>query len=443
MGSRMLARTSNVVLHKDSLLRDENEKPRTSVSLEGAAIANLTKNLVGAGIFTLPAALLRGSLLPGISIMLLAGVAQGSSFLMLGFLCQKLDAKSYRGVWSAAFGKKSADIVDSCIVVECFFCCVAYDILVADFLQNSLEGLFGWNAVPRSLLIWAPTLAITLPLSHARDLTPLRYTSILGLAIIALVFLYVMQDFMHNFDLAVKNLEAHAMRIDMGIFSTLALSTGAFQAHYNAPKFYRELGCDLGAHLRVTARSFGTAFVIYSMFAFAGLGLFGDAVLGNVLKNYPSKGNTMILAVQLVMAISVIATYPLIFTTGRDSLTGLLPSLQRAAKQRPVTMHVTLTSGLVMLIAFTACVVEDVSLVTGLLGATVGSCLCWIFPAFVYLKVTRLGEASALRDTQVRLLSKKTTAVKGGAALKIYSVAMVLIGVLSMCVGVGKSVGLL
>jgi len=423
--------------------------PATEQKQKGSiatASVNLTKNLIGAGIFSLPTALLRGSVLPGLCVMLFAGAVQGSSFVMIAFLCQQLGCSSYRGVFSAAFGKRAGDIVDICIMTNSLFACVAYNILVADFLQKAFEGLFGWEAVSRPLLIWGNTVMITLPLSHARNLSPLRYTSMLGLAIIAFVFLYVTSDFFSNFSEAKLNLQAHAARLDMGLFTTLALCTGAFQAHYNSPKFFKELGCDLKAHIQTVITSFCAAFTIYSLFAVSGLGLFGDGLLGNVLKNYPAEGNVAVLLAWLGMAFAIVFTYPLVFTTGRDSLMGLSPALQRASKSSPTATHIVMTSGPVALIATVACLVEDVSTITGMLGATIGACLCWIFPACSYLKVTANGGARS--SAAAPLLPGKsapagTASIPGHPALRAYSKGMVVVGLSSMAVGVSRTLGFL
>lgn len=410
-----------------------------------AASVNLTKNLIGAGIFSLPMALLKGSLVPGVGIMMLACLVQGSSFVLIAFLCQRLGCSSYRGVFAAAFGRRAGDVVDMCIATNSFFACVAYNILVADFLEKALQGLFGWDNLSRALLIWVNTLVITLPLSHARDLSPLRYTSMLGLAIIAFVFLYVTSDFFSNFTHHKHNLHEHAARVDLGLFTTLALCTGAFQAHYNAPKFFKELGYDLEAHTRMVAMSFGAAFMIYSLFAVSGLGLFGASLFGNVLKNYPAEGNLAVLMAWLGMAFAIVFTYPLVFTTGRDSLINLLPALQRAGQRSPMATHVATTSVPVALVAMVSCLVEDVSLISGLLGATIGACLCWIFPACVYLRTTSAPKL-LLPEAQVRLLSGRAAArspIAGSLLLRGYAVCMVAVGLLSMFVGVGKTLNFL
>jgi len=423
---------------------DSSEVKQTS-SVATASI-NLTKNLIGAGIFTLPSALLCSSVAAGLATMVFVGTVQASSFIMIAFLCQRLGAHTYRQVCAAAFGQRAGRIVDACIMTNSFFACTAYTILVADFMQKALEGLFGWQDAPRGLLIWSSTLSISLPISHARDLSPLKFTSMMGMAIIALVVMYVVQDFFRSFSEAKVNVQNHAFRLDMGIFRTLALCTGAFQAHYNSPKFFKELGCNLRNHTCTVLCSFGSAFLIYSSFAVSGLGLFGDDLLGNVLKNYPAEGNTAVLMAWLGMAFAVIFTYPLVFTTGRDSLIGLVPALQRAGKTNPTGSHVAITTSLVVVITMMACIVDDVSVVTGLLGATIGACLCWIFPAMIYLKVVLMGPATELKEPLLPGRAPATRSVQlptAGGAFIAYAVGMVIVGCLSMFVGVSRTLGLL
>eukprot|EP00438_Fugacium_kawagutii_P029505 Skav222731 [mRNA] locus=scaffold2390:264087:268988:+ [translate_table: standard] len=192
--------------------------------------------------------------------------------------------RSYREVFCMAFGKRTGYLIDGFIFTNCFFACVAYTILVSDFLQKAAEGLLG--IVPdRVMLIVGNTCCFMLPLSHAKDLSALRYTSMMGLAIIAFVFMFMVSDCWKSEDSS-RNLKAYAVHFNMGIFRTVALCTGAFQAHYNAPRIFKQLNGDLQAHVQTVVASFGTALTVYSLFAVAGLGLFGDRLVGNVLRNY-------------------------------------------------------------------------------------------------------------------------------------------------------------
>lgn len=417
-------------------------KPPPSVL---AASMNLTKNLIGAGMFSLPAALLRGSVLPGMFAMASVGVLSGSSFILIAYLCQELKCRTYREIWCVAFGRRTAFLVDTCIIVNGFFACVAYTILIADFFEKALDGLFGWAGVHRAILIWVNTGVFLLPLSMAKDLSALRFTSMMGLAIIGLVFLYIVSDCLGQIHVARANLEAHSMRLNVGIFSTIALCTGAFQAHYNGPRIFEQLDCNLGAHAQTVMASFGTAFVVYGSFALSGLGLFGEKVLGNVLRNYSADGNVAILLAWLGMAFAVIFTYPLVFTAARDSLVDSHPFFVKLMKTRGQSAHTGITFALVIGISLVAGLVEDVSLVTGMLGAFIGSSLCWIVPGSIYLKMALGGASASTNDLEQALLERKKAAgqIKGNPALSGFAAALIVLGFISMGVSMSVVLGIL
>jgi amino acid permease len=266
----------------------------------------------------------------------------------------------------------------------------------------------------------------------------------LGLCIIGLVWLYVVGDFLGNISIALENLQESTFRLDMGIFSTIAISTGAFKAHYNAPRFFQELGSDLHSHVQMVVQAYGAAFLLYASFALAGYGLFGSEVLGNVLRNYPSEGNRAILLAWLGMAFAIVFTYPLVFTSARDSLVLMCPPLKNALAAYPSAAHIAITTAGVIAISLVACGVDDVSLVTGLLGATIGSALCWIIPACVYMKVA-LQSMPSLRDKQVPLLgnAERPPLLVPSRGMLGYAVLLVVLGTFSACIGVLGSLGVL
>eukprot|EP00913_Durusdinium_trenchii_P016740 g15736.t1 len=298
-------------LHGVLALRKTRDAPAAAVhqARKPNLRMNLTKNLIGAGMFSLPSGLKSGSVLPGLMAMVTVCTFCSSSFILIAFLCKQLRCESYREVFCKAFGQRFGLLIDGFIGTNCFFACVAYTILTADFLQKAAEGLLG--TVPnRILLIICNTCCFMLPLSHAKDLSALRYTSMLGLA------------------------------------------------HYNAPRIFKQLGGDLKAHAQTVVASFSTALTIYSVFAVSGLGLFGDELVGNVLRNY-DPDNTAIMMVWFGMAFAVIFTYPLVFTAAREALVGSQPALQEALRKQPLLAHVSITCTMVCAISFVACCVEE------------------------------------------------------------------------------------
>mmetsp|Transcript_62498 Transcript_62498/g.116170 ORF Transcript_62498/g.116170 Transcript_62498/m.116170 type:complete len:434 (+) Transcript_62498:74-1375(+) len=404
-----------------------------------ATAINLTKNLIGAGMFTMPKALVHGSVISGIGMLLFVGTVQGGTFVLIAFLCEKLKAKSYHEMMAKSLGPAAGVAVSACIATNSFFACTSYLVLVADFLQKALEGLFGWQDVSRAMLIFFSSI-VPLVLSHARNLEPLKYTSMMGLVIIALVFAYVCLTAAKSPGPVLENWKGHAFGLNLGLFSTLALSTGAFQAHYNAPRIYNEVGGRLDAHITTVRRSFGIAFCIYAAFALSGFGLHGKEVHGNVLKSFDPDDICILLA-WLGMAFSIIFTFPLVLTTGRDALISIVPPLTQASKRSPTATHVSVTCSMVCTIVAMACCVEDVSIVTRFLGATVGASLCWIYPACAYLAVAAPSKSAGLAKPLLQKNAEQK--VVGPPWLKVSAYGMIVVGALSMSVGLADTFGFL
>ncbi|CAE8584089.1 unnamed protein product [Polarella glacialis] len=319
--------------------------------------------------FCLPLALQQGSVLPGLAAMLAVCLASGSSFMLLAYLCEKLYGQSYRDIWAASLGPKTSVIVDFSIVANGLAVCMLYQVLVADLVQQAAAALFGVADLSRSLIVWVNAVLIIAPLCHLRNLSALRYTSITGLCLVLGVFAYVVSDFFGHWQVATSNLVAGAFHLDRGIFSMVAISVGAFQAHYNSPRFFKELGCNLQQHSRMTIIAYTLTFAIYSIFAVAGMGLFGSSTTGNVLKNYAAAGSSVVVAGWVGTIFNMNFTYPLVFVSARNSLISMVPALEKANEKRPRAAHVAITCSMLVVTSCAACLTDDISFVTGMLGA--------------------------------------------------------------------------
>jgi amino acid permease len=411
-----------------------NEAPdagsKEKLTSEFAATINLTKNLVGSGIFTLPLAFSRASVIVGIFMMAFVGVLCGGSFILIAKNCKALGVATYREMGLKSMGPRLALVIDTCIMTNGMLGPLAYVILVSDFFQESIPTLFGVD-LPRWQLIAIDTIALILPLSYVKDLSPLRIPSLIALSIIGFIWFYVVSDWVTNFDSGMSNLEGGAFRFNLGIFFATSVFTGAFSAHYNSPTFYRELGEDLAAHSRVVRKSFISAFVMYACFALAGYAKWGDAVQGNVLKNYGQDINAgSVIPVALFgMSFSITLSFPLVFNSGRLAFYGLFPVFERARTNNPITVHYAVTTVLVLTICSAACVVKDVQLVVGMSGALLGQALCFIIPGVVYLKTAFTPE-----NTLVGLQQREPFGAQG-KFLIVFSIVLMVWGFLSQIVG--------
>ena len=100
------------------------------------------------------------------------------------------------------------------------------------------------------------------------------------------------------------------------------LST-AYIAHYNAPKFYRELENNTIPRLnKVVAASFSVCMSVFTLMMVGGYLTFGKSAQGFLLNNYASQDGLARLC-RLAIGASILCGYPLTFIGVRDGILGL------------------------------------------------------------------------------------------------------------------------
>jgi amino acid permease len=173
------------------------------------------------------------------------------------------------------------------------------------------------------------------------------------------------------------------------------LSTG-YIAHYNAPKYYYELKDHTTGRFNVVVTvGFLSAAITYTVVSTMGFLTFGQNSMGFVLDNY-SYRDPMATVARFGVAVSVIFAYPLLFHGGRDGLVSLLKTLSSTANAgsaidsgtitRPVTQMESNTVTFLLLSTVTALAiyVNDLTFVLSFSGATMSSCIIYIFPPLMF-----------------------------------------------------------
>jgi len=175
------------------------EYPREDPQVWSDAIApeevgvslNLVKNIVGQGILTLPAgaALLGSSLGDHHQAMIQAtllccvfGGLSGYAFYLVGAACARTGEPSYQAVWERAMGAGTFSWLPTAASIAMTSCgCVASLIAISSSAGDLLAGALGvpGSMVDHSLLLWALSLLVLLPLS-IRDLGELTFASLAG-----------------------------------------------------------------------------------------------------------------------------------------------------------------------------------------------------------------------------------------------------------------------
>lgn len=91
-----------------------------STSSMQAAIFNLVKGIVGAGVLSLPAGVAafgdaQSAVLPAAGLISFAGVLSGYNFSLIGRLCAWTGASSYAGAWEKTIGEATS-FIPACAV---------------------------------------------------------------------------------------------------------------------------------------------------------------------------------------------------------------------------------------------------------------------------------------------------------------------------------------
>lgn len=378
---------------------------------EGASLAqsifNLTKNIVGIGLLSLPAAVAAGTgLLPAIGLTVLLGVYSGYTFSIFGRVCEASGERNFKGLGLAASRPRLASTMVWVCTLRTVFSCLAFSIVVADSFSAILQS-FGSPAAlsGRNTVMGIVALFVLLPLCLLPDLSALSYTSLLGslgmlytttfMTIRCLDGSYAPGGRFFNSTLAAIG-APDRWSINVSTLVLVCTLSTACSAHYNAPKFYDQLrNRSVGRFNIVVTASFGLAVAMCLMAMCAGYLTFGAASKGNILLNY-STSDPLATVARIAVSGSVVCTFPLAFTGLRDGAMALLgvPSTRRN--------FCVATVGLLSLVTGLALAIRNVAFVVNLGGAIFGALTVYIFPSVLFLLLQRCkvrGEAQFAKAT--------------------------------------------
>jgi len=452
------------------------EEGATSSAL--LSVMTLLKNMIGAGIFSLPIGLKLATPMPGMVILASIGIMSAVSYWMVGYCCLAWNVTSFRKLWHRTLGSRTAWVIDVTILGNGWFTLVGYLVLIGDFTTKSFGGLFGEeHLLARSRLIdqWVITVALLLPLSLAQDLRRLAFTSALGLGVtVYVVFLVLRDSWLNSPPEWGDDMVLAEWRV--GAFEAIALYTHAFVAHYNAPKLYSELERPTALRwLVVVVIAYVLAFFVYASFALAGLRRFEEHVEGNVLKNYDMQMS--VLVAWLGMGFSIAFTYPIVFNSAREACVNLMtpmqekilssPRLQRLIAspqsqfgrrgrsmslynilgprpEKPMSQgkHTITTVVFVFMTAAVSSVCSDVGLVNALAGSIMGCAVAFVFPSLLFFYTVRAqlgGHCSASDSLDSPLLDpySKPTVAQASSSSKPFLQVSLVVAVFIMVAGVG------
>eukprot|EP00815_Leptocylindrus_aporus_P007902 CAMPEP_0116070532 /NCGR_PEP_ID=MMETSP0322-20121206/13116_1 /TAXON_ID=163516 /ORGANISM="Leptocylindrus danicus var. apora, Strain B651" /LENGTH=382 /DNA_ID=CAMNT_0003558459 /DNA_START=174 /DNA_END=1322 /DNA_ORIENTATION=- len=303
-------------------------------------IFNLVKNIVGAGVLSLPAGIAAfgnapSAILPATLLIATIGSASGYCFAAIGRVCALRNAVSYRDAWSKTVGESSAWLPAAVCTFKTSSANLAYSMILADTFKALLSSV-GVN-LSRDTVLLGTTLSILLPLCLLKNLSSLAPFSLLGIigmmyTTFAMAFRYFGGSYAAGgkfFTDVAPSLQASFGEVgasgvvSANAFILICMLSTAYMAHFNAPKYYLELKNNtIERYNKVVATSFGISIAIFALVSSFGFLTFGAASNGLILNNYSNKDSIMVFS-RIAVAISIVFPYHLTFGF-RDGVTGFV-----------------------------------------------------------------------------------------------------------------------
>jgi len=401
----------------------ESVSQTSTDSSTAATTANLAKNIVGAGVLSLPsgaAKVVDAASSSGVGshdmivtalvlLYLVFGALNAYGFYLIGEVCERTGARTYQEAWTKTLGSRFAWMPSAASVICSFTGMVACIAVLGDTASQILTSM-GQDMMPKEILIGGISSLVLFPLCLLPSLSPLAFASVLGLLGVTVLSLVMLlrwfdgsyelggsfySDAKTTLDLLTKTQAPSAQAPDDLLFQQVcifaAILSNAFSAHFNAPAIFNELepqpdvngNCSRLPQLaKVTAMAFALSGFIFWAITMAGVETFGAQADASILNSY-SAADPLVAVARVGLGLCVLFEFPLLERCFRQTAVEVL-SLPKWVEQHALTVasSVGLSVALAFLPGFG---LDKTSALGGALGA---SLLIYIAPALMALNLS-------------------------------------------------------
>jgi len=372
--------------------KEENEEEPQAAGQTGtfSAIFIVVNAAMGAGLLNMPRAFSNaGGIVYGMLIQLGFFVFILTSLAMLGYCAKKYNCATYQEVIERVCGKAIGCTTEVFIILYMFGTSIAMLIIVGDQLDKISEAIFGsdyslhWYLDRNFTMALFSTLVI-LPLCIPKDISFLRYASIVGVAAcIYVVIIVVVKYISHTYP--PSNIRTSPQNL-YEFFSAVPAIFFAYQCHVSSIPVFSSLKSKTSKNwLVVICCSVAICFSTYTLTAICGYLTFGDAVKSDVLQSYDATDVSVIVA-RTAIFVAMLTSYPVVHFCGRAAVTSLLVKLSVFAaptskeRRRRVLQTVTWFGLSLVLALFIPTIGKAIAMVGGLAG-----CFILVFPGMCFV----------------------------------------------------------
>ena len=359
-----------------------------------SAIFSIFKNIVGAGVLALPAGMAAGKgtgMVPAVVLTLGLCFIASRTFGSFGRSIDATGATSFPDLWARTIGPKTTWVPAMAVLFLSVGASLAYVCILGDVFSSLIPSL------SRTQAILAIASLVLMPLVLLRDLSALSFSSILGFAAVMYTAVFVVLravdgtyaeggKYIESLDLAPGTDQVSGGRLSPGSLVLVNMLLTAYMAHMNGPRFYLELEDRSPENFQaISNKAFGLSGSIYVAVMVAGYYTFGKSSQGVILNNY-SGSDSLAFAARVANGISIMTSFPILFTSARDAL---LSSLEGTSVGNAVASSdgawKVFSVALLAAIVGLGIVVTDVGFVVSLQGSLLGALLCFSIPSLMYI----------------------------------------------------------
>ncbi|XP_061824845.1 probable sodium-coupled neutral amino acid transporter 6 isoform X2 [Nerophis lumbriciformis] len=388
--------------------------PLLNRGIKGASFAssvfNLMNAIMGSGILGLAYAMASTGIVGFCILLILVSSLAGYSIHLLLKLCDLTGINSYEDLGGRALQKPGKVLVAVAILVQNVGAMSSYLFILKSELPAAITSFLSpdqsgetWYQDGRLLLILI-TLCVILPLAILPKIGFLGYTSSLAFFfMLYFVIVVVVKKWsipcplpqnvtkvqgvfqVSNF----SNSDCTPKLFVISSRSAYAIPTMAFSflCHTAILPIYCELDRPTKTKMQnVTNVSISLSFLLYLISALFGYLTFYAHVDSELLLGYDAymPRDIMVMTVRLAILIAVLLTVPLIHFPARKAIILLL----RGNHPFSWLIHITTTLVILGTVLMLAIFVPDIRNVFGVVGSTTSSCLLFVFPGIIYLKIS-------------------------------------------------------
>ncbi|CAO1359164.1 unnamed protein product [Diamesa tonsa] len=276
---------------------------------------------------------------------------------------------------------------------------VAYFVVIGDLSPLIVTKMLNLTYDHDSLRKWSIvviTIIFIAPLSFQKNIQSLSFVC---KASIGFYICLTLKTFLECYELRLKTDDYWLSNIELwnpsGILQCIPIFSMALSCQLQLFDVYETMGNGSLDRINKAVRHATTICMsVYIVIGFFGyVAFYNKPLSGNILVNFsPSLANDVI---TIGFVLSIACSFPLVMFPCRASLASLLQKRNHSdtanyipeAKNRPLTVFIIVTTMILGIL------VPSVEVVVGLLGSTIGVCICILFPSMCLVKLTQKNTA--------------------------------------------------